>query len=66
MGDSNHETIRNFMKRESTGQGTPGRRMILNPRTGKFEIISDSEPRDPDAADVTAEDMKSFGSCNVA
>ncbi|SDD74923.1 hypothetical protein [Glycomyces harbinensis] len=65
MANSKHDAISEYMHRESSGQGNPGKRMVLNPRNGKFELVSESEALDPDLAPVTAEDMKSFGGARV-
>jgi hypothetical protein len=65
MGNRKHDAISEYMQRESSGQGNPGKRMVLNPRNGKFELVSDTQAQDPDLAPVTAEDMRSFGGPHV-
>ncbi|NUQ87167.1 MAG: hypothetical protein HOQ43_01690 [Glycomyces artemisiae] len=65
MVNRKHDAISEYMQRESSGQGNPGKRMVLNPRTGKFEVVTESQALDPDLAPVTAEDMRSFGGPGV-
>jgi hypothetical protein len=60
MATSDHQAIRNYLMRESQGQGNPGKKMVLNPQTGKFEVASGIDSR-PDVANITAEDLRSFG-----
>jgi hypothetical protein len=60
MSTSDHSAIRDFLRRESKGIGNPGKKMVLNPRTGKFEVASATERHDADVAEITAEDMRSF------
>jgi hypothetical protein len=60
MARSDHQAIRDYMKRESQGLGNPGKKMVLNPQTGKFEVASAFERHGEDVAEITAEDMRSF------
>jgi len=60
MSADDHVAIRQYLEREASGTGNAGRRMVMNPRTGKFEIASGPGDND-DVAQITAEDMKSFG-----
>jgi hypothetical protein len=60
MSTNDHDAIRDYMERESKGVGTPGKKMVLNPRTGKFEVVSAYEAHTGDTAEITAEDMRSF------
>jgi molybdopterin/thiamine biosynthesis adenylyltransferase len=61
MSASDHSAIRDYLMRESKGVGNPGKKMILNPKTGKFEVVSSFENSGSESAEITAEDMKSFG-----
>lgn len=61
MSTSDHKAIRDYLKRESDGKGNSGKKMILNPRTGKFEIMSAYESAAADAPVMTPEDLRSFG-----
>jgi len=66
MSTNDHDAIRDYLARESKGLGNPGKKMVLNPKTGKFEVASAWEDAGPDAAEITAEDMKSFsGKCHA-
>ncbi len=60
MSTSDHQAIRDYLKRESDGKGNSGKKMILNPRTGKFEIVSAYESASADAPVMTSEDLRSF------
>jgi len=60
MSTSDHAAIRDYLQRESKGLGNPGKKMVLNPRTGKFEVASSYETHHGDVAEITAEDMRSF------
>nr|WP_042177799.1 hypothetical protein [Kibdelosporangium sp. MJ126-NF4]CEL12774.1 hypothetical protein [Kibdelosporangium sp. MJ126-NF4]CTQ98460.1 hypothetical protein [Kibdelosporangium sp. MJ126-NF4] len=60
MSDADHGAIRDYLKRESDGMGNPGKKMVLNPRTGKFEVVSVNAAQTGDTAEITAEDMRSF------
>jgi hypothetical protein len=60
MSTSNHEAIRDYLKRESEGKGNSGKKMVLNPRTNKFEIMSAYENAAADAPVMTPEDLRSF------
>lgn len=66
MSRSDHAAIRDFLRRESSGAGNPGKKMVLNPTTGKFEVASTYESHGADAAEITAEDMQSFVEVNRA
>src|SRR5512144_69555 len=59
MAASDHQAIREYLMRESQGLGNSGRKMVLNPQTGKFEVASQFDSRQ-DVADITAEDLRSF------
>ncbi|MFI5911128.1 hypothetical protein [Dactylosporangium sp. NPDC051541] len=66
MSTNDHDEIRSYLERESKGVGNPGKKMVLNPKTGKFEVASSWENTGPDAAEITAEDMRSFaGLCRA-
>lgn len=60
MRDNSHDAIRDFLERTARGEGSLGKKMVLNPQTGKFEVVSAYEAHAGDAAEVTAEDMRSF------
>lgn len=60
MSTHDHAAIKEYLRRQSEGVGNPGKKMVLNPRTGKFEVVSANEARTGDTAEITAEDMKSF------
>ena len=38
MARSDHQAIRDYLMRESQGTGNSGKKMVLNPQTGKFEV----------------------------
>jgi hypothetical protein len=60
MASSDHKEIRNYLMRESEGSGNTGKKMVLNPVTGKFEVASVFEASRGEVAEITAEDMRSF------
>ncbi|MFJ1456121.1 hypothetical protein [Nocardia sp. N2S4-5] len=62
MSSDKHHDLRAFME-QARAQGAPpaGKRMVLNPVTGKFEVRSVGEPVGDQVAQVDAEDMKAFG-----
>ncbi len=59
MNDS-HDAIRDFLDRTAKGKGPVGKKMVLNPQTGKFEVVSAHQVAAGDTAEFTAEDMRSF------
>lgn len=60
MASSDHKEIRDYLMRESRGAGNTGKKMVLNPTTGKFEVASAYEASRGEVAEITAEDMRSF------
>jgi len=60
MASSDHKEIRDYLMRESQGSGNIGKKMVLNPRTGKFEVAGIFEAGRGEVAEITAEDMRSF------
>jgi len=59
MATSDHQAIRDYLMRESRGAGNSGKKMVLNPQTGKFEVAGMFDRRE-DVANITAEDLRSF------
>lgn len=59
MKDS-HNAIRDFLDRTAKGEASAGKKMVLNPKTGKFEVVSAFESNASDVAEITVEDMRSF------
>jgi hypothetical protein len=60
MASSDHEAVRDYLRRESKGTGNAGTKLVLNPATGKFEVASPYEAGGSEVAEITAEDMRSF------
>jgi hypothetical protein len=60
MSTTDHKAIRDYLMREAQGSGNVGKKMVLNPHTGKFEVASTYEADSRDVANITAEDMRSF------
>jgi DNA-binding ferritin-like protein (Dps family) len=60
MATSDHGAIRDYLMRESGGTGNAGKKMVLNPVTGKFEVAGAYEAGGSEVAEITAEDMRSF------
>lgn len=61
MSSDKHDDLRAFME-QARAQGAPpaGKRMVLNPRTGKFEVQSAGDRVGDNVPEVDAEDMKAF------
>ncbi|GLZ40785.1 hypothetical protein [Actinokineospora sp. NBRC 105648] len=55
-----HDAIRDFLDRTAKGKGGQGKKMVLNPQTGKFELVSADKVSAGDVAEITVEDMRSF------
>lgn len=60
MAEDDHRAIRDYLDRSAQGKDTKGKKMVLNPVTGKFEVVSAHKAGAGDIAEVTAEDMRSF------
>ncbi|GAB2862676.1 hypothetical protein [Lentzea nigeriaca] len=60
MSTSDHKAIRDYLARESSGTGNPGKKLVMNPKTGKFEVASAHEANTGDTAEFTPEDLRSF------
>ena len=60
MATNKHDAIKDFLMNASSGAGNANKRMVMNPRTGKFEVVARGERHPDDAPQITAEDMKSF------
>jgi hypothetical protein len=61
---SDHQAIREYLAREARGEGNPGKKMVLNPQTGKFFLRS-GDPSEDAVPSVSAEDMQAFGGLTV-
>ncbi|WP_338760928.1 hypothetical protein V7968_32675 [Nocardia vulneris] len=61
MSSDKHNDLRAFME-QTRAQGRPpaGKRMVLNPVTGKFEVQSVGDRPGDNIPQVDAEDMKAF------
>ena len=58
---SDHQSIRDFMERESSGTGNAGKKMKYDPKLKRFVVVDESDT-DADALPaVTPEDLQSFG-----
>lgn len=62
MATDKHNDLRAFME-QTKAQGAPpaGKRMVLNPVTGKFEVQSVGDRSRDNIPQVDVEDMKAFG-----
>ncbi|MBT2232986.1 hypothetical protein [Nonomuraea sp. NEAU-A123] len=62
MATDKHNDIRAFMEQMKASGGNPpsGKRMVLNPQTGKFEVRSVGDRPGDQIPHVSAEDMKAF------
>ncbi|WP_157407789.1 hypothetical protein [Actinomadura atramentaria] len=62
MASDRHADIRDFLEETNrTGAPPAGKRMVLNPRTGKFEVQSAGERSADQIPEMDVEDMKAFG-----
>ncbi|REE96925.1 hypothetical protein [Thermomonospora umbrina] len=61
MASDKHSDLRAFMEQmRQSGSPPPGKRMVLNPQTGKFEIQSTDEQLGDQVPQIDVEDMRAF------
>lgn len=61
MASDKHNDLRAFMEQaRKEGHMPAGKRMVLNPQTGKFEVRSVGDRPGDDVANIDVEDMKAF------
>jgi len=61
MATDSHDEIKNFLSQAASGNMPPGKQMVFNPRTGKFEVLSGHERPGDTVPQVDAQDMRAFG-----
>lgn len=60
MASDKHQDIRAFLEKAATGRMPAGQKMVLNTRTGKWEVRSGAERPGDNVPQVDTEDMKAF------
>lgn len=60
MATDKHNDIRSFLEQAAAGNVPPGKRMVFNPATGKFEVRAAGERPGDHVPQIDAEDMKAF------
>jgi hypothetical protein len=61
MASDKHADLRAFMEQaRNQGRMPTGKRMVLNPQTGKFEVQSVGERPGDNVAQIDAEDIIAF------
>ena len=58
--DDKHESIRDFMAREASGEGNTGKSMKYDPKLKRFVIVDEDDKTADDLPPVTPEDLQSF------
>ena len=58
--DDKHESIRDFMAREASGEGNTGKSMKYDPKLKRFVIVDEDDQTADDLPPVTPEDLQSF------
>jgi len=61
MASDSHDEIKRFLSQAASGDMPPGKQMVFNPATGKFEVLSGQERPGDTIPQMTSQDMRAFG-----